>query len=319
MSPILFLLCLGMLFALRSQKEVKTVTSLPISTRPVPERRGIDPSRRSGQLWVVFAYVSLSFCLLFAINYTFEGRAYDQLNSQPSLFDNKSAGENALHRPPKQNGVAIEVPQYHEWYARFSPHRRNFWASIGILYSVGIGFVAFFAEKAKSRKWEGGLLLVFSLAYVLPPSFMHYIYPDMSGIMFTSFAYLTVFFALRGIQRFNPHVDHANPSGEIDSKRSEAILDIYQKYLVLFLAVIGFIAASFISEASTLIQMIYSRDDAFGKQVYNAVHMPYVMSLYSLGTVGCIALGFGVIRELHEKINDLFSLTPINSSEQKTL
>lgn len=67
---------------------------------------------------------------------------------------------------------------------------------------------------------------------------------------------------------------------------------------------------------STLIQMIYSRDDAFGKQVYNAVHMPYLISLYFLGTVGCIALGFCVIRELHGKINDLFSPTPIDSSEQ---
>ena len=294
------------------------MTSLPISVRPSSGRQGIDPSRRRGQLRVVFAYVSLSFCLLFFFNYTFEGRAFDQLNSQPSLFDPKSAGDDALTRHEKQHGVAIEVPQYHESYERFNPYWRNLWAGFGILYSVGLGFVAYCAEKAKSRKWEGGLLLVFSLAYVAPPTCMHYLYPDMSGILFTSFAYLTVFFALRGIQRFNPHVDHATPRGEIDAKRSEAILDIYQKYLVLFLAVIGFIAASFITEASTLIQMIYSRDDALGKQVYHAVHMPYVMSLYSLGSVGCVALGFGVIRELHEKINGLLWLTPIEPSEQNT-
>jgi len=295
------------------------VTSHSKSTRSASERRGIDRSRRRGQLWVVFAYVSCSFFSMFAINYTFEGRAYDQLNGEPSLFDSKTAGENALRRTPKQNGVSIEVPQYHERYARFNPKRRNFWASIVIIYSIGVGFVAFFAEKAKSRRWEGGLLFVLSIAYVLPPCLMHYIYPDMSGIMFTSFAYLTVFFAMRGIQRFNPHIDNANPSGEIDSKRSEAILDLYLKYLVLFLGVIGFIAASFIAEASTLIQVIYSRDDAFGKQVYNTVHMPYLMSLYSLGSVGCLALGFCLIRELHEKINGLFRLTPVESSKQKTL
>ena len=57
----------------------------------------------------------------------------------------------------------------------------------------------------------------------------------------------------------------------------------------------------------------------FGRQVYNAVHMPYVMSLYSLGTVGCLALGFCVIREIHEKINGLLGLTPVESSKQKTL
>jgi hypothetical protein len=256
---------------------------------------------------------------MFAINYTFEGRAYDQLNSQPSLFDSKNGGENALRLVPQQDGVSIEVPEYHERYARFDPNYRNLWATIVILYSVIVGFVALLAERAKSRKWEGGLLAILIVSYILPPCLLHYVYPDMSGIMFTSFAFLTVFFALRGIQRFNPHVDCANSNGKIDALRSEAILDLYLKYLVLFLGVIGFIAASFITEASGLIQVIYSRDDSFGKQVYNSVHMPYLMSLYSLGSVGCLALGFCVIREIHEKINGLFGLTIVESPGQKSL
>jgi hypothetical protein len=99
--------------------------------------------------------------------------------------------------------------------------------------------------------------------------------------------------------------------------RFALLVQMYQRYLLICVGVLGFVAATFMVGASSLLESMYSRTGDFGEAVYSAVHMPYLQSVYSFAGFASVALGFGVIRELHEKLHDLLCLTPVSTRQLK--
>jgi hypothetical protein len=272
--------------------------------------------RKRRNLIVLTLYASLSFIFLFTVNYLFETRAYHQLDSTPQLFagstDTADAGR-ALQRKSSWKGSEVFVPDYHERYGDLSAMGLTVGVSTIFVLGISLGVVAALEER-KRRSWRE---LLFIAIYVVPSFVMHYwFYPDMVGTIIVSWIYLPLFFVIRAIQHFNPHLLLASKSGEIEPSKHQILLNLYQRYFISFIAVLGFVAASFLVTASSLIQSMYSRSGEFGAKEYAAVHMPYLSAIYFLAGFASLALGFGVVQELHEKIGDLLWLTPVDLRSQ---
>ncbi len=270
----------------------------------------VQPSRRRFNSVVLVLYAAISFIWILGINYMEEARAYRQLRSETALFSLQSSPDNsqaALELKPTWDGEMVWVQIYHEKYAVLSAK----WWVVFSLFIVGIGvllgWLAWLDEWSR-QEWR---LVPFVVLYFGIPWAMRYgFYPDMAGILVISPVYLVLFFVIRAVQRYNPHLALASPDGIIDLTRYKIIFSLYQRYFLLFITVLGFVAASLLVGASSMIESMYSRTDATGSAIYNAVHMPYLQALYSYLGFGCIALGFGAIKEMHNKMTDLLQMTP---------
>jgi hypothetical protein len=271
-----------------------------------------NASRRRGQLQVLVAYAATSFIWIFFVNYIFELRAFQQLSSLPFLVDHGPSRDEGLTMVSGQYEKVINVPIYHERYASLSPLGLALGAVVVVAIGVIVGWLVA-KEEQQHSKWRAGIAICL---YVGPSWFLQLLYPDMGGTILVSVIYLSLFFVIRGFQHFEPHFALASTSGRIESSKYRMLFQIYQRYQIVLLGVLGFVAATFMVGASNLLEKMYSRPDALGATIYAAVHMPYLESVYSYAGFGCIALGFGVIRELHEKIQELLRLTPIDSTTQ---
>lgn len=275
------------------------------------------------QLVILAGYAGLSFVFMFTINYGLQVRAYRQLSSMPELFLNRancdgngsaantvSNTQDSLRCVPTWSGPRIYVPTYHENYGKLTPLYLTGGAiTVGAL-GILLGWIVV-AEEKKHSRWR---MIAGVALYLIPAPLMHWkVYPDMDGLILVSFIYGSLFYLIRGIQHFNPHRALASSSGRIEASKYHVLLNLYQKYLFLFVGVLGFVAVTFMVGASTLLQSILSRGDPFGARVYDAVRMPYLQSVYSLAGFACVALGFGAIVEIHEKIQELLRLTPIET------
>jgi hypothetical protein len=270
-------------------------------------------SRRRGQVEILVAYAATSFVWIFFVNYVFELRAFQQLSSLPQLFDHGPSSDEGLTMVSGQYEKIINVPIYHERYASLSPLGLAIGAVFVVAISIGVGWLVAEEEKQHNR-WRAGTAICL---YVGPSWFLQFLYPDMGGTILVSVIYLSLLFVIRGFQHFEPHFALASTSGRIESFKYRMLFQIYQRYQIVLLGVLGFVAATFMVGASSLLENMYSRPNASGAKIYSAVHMPYLESVYSYAGFGCVALGFGVIRELHEKIQELLRLTPIDSTIQK--
>jgi hypothetical protein len=239
------------------------------------------------------------------MNYTFEGRAYDQLRS-----DNSLASLSQSYNVRRQL-YSIQVDTYHESYARFSPRRRNQWEAVIVVMGIILGVIVYASELVVQMWLRWFLIGVFVAIYITPTIAMHYIvYPDMGGITVTAIVYLCLFFVILETQDFNPHFDLLDQQGRLSDKKFDATRSIYDRYLIIFVGVLGFVPASFIVAASNLITTVYSREGGVDGAIYRAVHMPYFEILYTFAGFASVWLGVCVIREYHEKIKELLQFAP---------
>jgi hypothetical protein len=222
--------------------------------------------------------------------------------------------QDALQCATAWSGPRVYVPTYHENYGKLTLLYLTSGAiTVGALGTL-LGWIVV-AEEKKHARWR---MIVGVALYLIPAPLMHWkVYANMDGLILVSFIYGSLFYLIRGVQHFNPHLALASSSGRIEASKYRSLLNLYQKYLFLLVGVLGFVAVTFMVGASTLLQSILSRGDPFGARVYDAVRMPYLQAVYSLAGFACVALGFGAIVELHQKTLDLLRLTPIEAPESR--
>lgn len=252
----------------------------------------------------------LSFVSLFGINYKVESRAYHQLAELLSRPDSLHRYQLDSNKTSQKNTIRVEV--FHEKYEILSVRWLVALSVITVIIGLVIGLLIYQAEERKSNAGLAPPLLLYLGCPILMDLFF---YEDMMGIILVSFIYLALFFVIRGIQEFNPHSEPGFASSS--ESNFKMIFQVYQRYILISLAVVGFVAATFMATASSMLKDVYETTQESAADIYRALHFPYLQGMYAFAAIGCISFVAGFTRECHLKLHELIRMNSFRTDARR--